>query len=100
MFNISAKVENFRNGTCPNGYHYSVKCPVGRTGEFNITCPSRISKPVCTTWNGENFEENVYCEVIDYDEYSTTCYCNEAFSLTNKLNSMSIFEKSFITNSG
>jgi hypothetical protein len=72
---LADKPLNF-TGICPDGYtRYNVTCPGTYTKQYNVTCPGHYSFPKCAMWNGESYEVNPSCKVVEYTAYNTTCYC-------------------------
>ena len=62
--------------TCKSGdAPVKLTCPVNSKGQYNVSCPTRYSFPVCKYWNGTIFVQGQHCNVISYSEYNTTCYC-------------------------
>jgi hypothetical protein len=66
------------NGTCPNGYLYTLSCPSNSKGSYNITCPGYKTIPQCTMFDNNNnsYVESSDCIVHDYNSYTTQCLCN------------------------
>ena len=63
---------------CPSGAVLNVTCPAHKKGDFEITCPARLSQPECSTWTGQEYAVNPDCVVVDYTAYNTTCFCSAA----------------------
>ena len=66
------------NGTCSSGLTFYLICPSNAKGEYEVNCPSFVTLPVCTVWNGNNnaFEQSQDCRVTSYSSDATTCHCD------------------------
>lgn len=64
------------NGTCSSGLTFNVLCPPHSKGIYKVNCPSFVTYPYCTAWNGFEFEASSECVVTNYTSSSTTCYCD------------------------
>lgn len=64
------------NGTCSSGLTFYLTCPANTKGVYEVNCPSFVTLPVCTVWNGNAFEQSQDCRVTAYSPDATTCYCD------------------------
>ena len=79
---------------CSHGRSSTVTCPAKSTGAVSFTCPGRALVPYCTVLMDGSYIELPSCEVVYYDDHSTTCKCASS-ALTRRLLTSS--SKSFST---
>jgi uncharacterized membrane protein YciS (DUF1049 family) len=69
----------FVNASCPhNMKNISLICPENKVGYYNISCPYFKTFPLCTEFNGIDYHKSMYCSVVDYNAFNTTCFCNSS----------------------
>jgi hypothetical protein len=64
--------------TCPSGSVVSVECPAGRKGNYNVTCDSVVTRPVCTSYQDGDYTEDPDCQVVAFTNQSTICFCHNS----------------------
>jgi biotin transporter BioY len=79
---------------CSHGRSATVTCPAQSIGSTSFTCPGRSLLPYCTALMDGSYAEVSGCEVVHFDDDSTTCKCALS-ALTRRLLTSS--SKSFST---
>ena len=65
----------FLNGTCSSGLQLNFTCAANSKGVYNVSCPSHVTSPRCTTYAGGAYTVDENCRVVDYTPHNTTCFC-------------------------